>query len=787
MSNLKIRPDLFLETIELERLRRSIDEEGFRRNLIENTVQFGLIKSRSKIDFNNGLVEADSDVLGSKSVKMRAANGIDTNGQFFTSPAVNNIQIPGDNSWYWLKIRHAYTEIEDGVFTIAPNGNLVDTSGTASLSRIFRGMPNFPTRIKFTNSNYNTLEYDVIEVTDNQHAILQHPATNGSGIAAFEGESGLKLKIYGTFTPGVAVPIGNYYPFQYDSAYISLIPETAVNICPDSTSSIVGIDIGSLTTTPNFNLARVKSDGTNLIIQDKRSQYWETKGSYLPLEILRDANPLIAIEAVKFNDYFSPADRNIVEVAWGLRSDNWSIDSANNIVTFHSGLGGKYKTVADFNNYDLNGYRLYATNGKYHRITSSIKQGGAINFKLDNLEIDNFSSDGGTTFNPGILLAVPDCEEVEIMFTPNPVDNHAYITEKFCFPVNTPVGRCDVLVYADDTVLYNVGYRYKSLKEYNDWKKFPSDPIGYYTEASFKADGTLKDPIDIVLFPVVTDPISGFAQLKLCPWSLYRFRNKIDKGDLIGVNQWSDFTGITVKAFTVGVDKNYQFITGNITLPNDIYFDLDLASAVEGNEFRFHFDCETLNFGTKNIYFTQAFGTVDQITIKKLEKADVYGMLNQEKGIVLTCKCKVIAGVKSWIISQNYDLGQPFVISMFEDDITAFFDVSLDGKVRGYFGWKIHTIMSGRMPVGYGNVTDANGDTFTFPMNSEGGEVTHTLTMPEIPTIAFSRPLEGGDNDRGGLGSLWSIDDIEGLSFGGDQAHINISPYYVLAFIKKQY
>lgn len=804
MAYLKFSPDEFLEVNEMDQLRTLLDEKGFRKNVLDNTIKFGLIKNSADINFTNGHVDLDLDAGGFKTVKVRAVKGIDVNGQFFVKKETPAIAIPSDSNWYWLKVRHEYSNIEDGVFSIAANGDLIDTSGNAKLTKIFRGMPNFPTRIRFVGSTYNQLEYDVLDITDDQNATIQHPAVNGSGASAFEPETGLKIKIVGTFTPGVAVPDSSKNIFNYDSANISLVAEIVLNTSPQI--SVMVDDIyGQKIPAYGFDLARVKSDGTNVIIQDKRSQYWETKGSNLPLEMERGNNPLIGIEAAKFNNEFTPGDRNIVEVAWGMRSDNWSIDSANNIVTFNSGLGGKFKTVNDFTNGDLNGFRLYTPNGQYHRILTSIKQGSAINFKTDVLEVNNFSNDGGDTLITGTLLVVPDCEEVEIKFTPDPVVgdlNRAYITETFKFPVNTPVAKCDVLVYADDTVLYNVKYRHKSFKEYTDYKTIPSDPIGFYTEASYLANGILKPTIDIVYFPYVANDTTGFVQLKLSPLSIYRFRVKIDKGDLIGVNQINDLSTTITKNLVVGVDKNYQQIVGNIVLANDVYFDLDKVASIEGNEFRIHFDCTSVDLAGKNIYITQGHGTMSEVILKTITKGDIYAMLNQDGGICFDLKYKVVASVGNWIMYQNYDLGRPFEIITIDGIIGDNFDSGTHlGKVKGLFGYAVcdgaYTIDGVTIPdLKKRFLIGADPATVNFHEGDTGGAATVTLDLTQIPahTHLISPPSANDATGSGlvttgnsALGGDSPVTPFASGSAGGGLAHENNPEYYAVIYAKQTF
>lgn len=803
MANVKFSPDLFLEVAELNRFKQSLDDNGFRKNILDNTTSFGLIKNSNDLAFSNGRVERDLDTaLGQRTIKIRELAGIDSNGNFIHLPETNGIPLPADGNWYWVKVAYAISNLEKGNFSISGNGDLSDTSGDAELTKILRGMPNFPSRISFPNSVNNTQEYDVLEVIDDANATIQHPATNAYGISQFIPEDNLQLRIVGTFTQGIAVPSGSKYPFQYDGATVTLELETILNTPPAYTAG------------QEFYIARVQATGSTVIIQDKRNEYWETKGSSINLDITRTANPLIGIESVQYNNATTPADRNIVKLAWGMRTANWIIDSTNNIVTFSSGNGGKFKTVNDFTDGDFNGWRLYAPNGKYHRIVNSVKSGGAINCTLDNLEINNFSTDGGTTFITGTILAVPDCDQVEILFTPEPTDNVPAIAESFTFPVNELVGRCDVLVYKDPSCLYNVQYRYKNIKEYTGYAPIPSDlAVGYYTEADFDDNGNLLGS-GLVYQTYTSNATAGFINLVMSPKAISRFRFKVDKGDLIGVNEINDFTGLSVVDLIVGTDKNYQHITGALTLSNNLYFSLHRAGAVDGNEFRIHFDCTSINLNGYSIFVVQDFGGGGSTTIKELTQADIYHMLNQENGIVVDCKYNGT----DWFGYQNYDLGQPFQTTIWtRPNLFSYFDATTkEGKIRGYFGWKVSDIIKdGRMPVGAGSRTEtySNGNIVTYPFNvgDTGGAAAVQLTPQQNAKHhhamwgenAFSGNVGSGDfaspnTDLGGTSSYniqQSTDQTTepskgktGLAIeGGDQQHENMPPYVVVAYLERQY
>lgn len=790
--NVKFSPNLFLEVVELEKFKQSLDIEGFRKNLLQNSERFGLVKNQF-VDsgFSNGHVTEDLDnVLGNKTVQVEELHGIDKFGNYLFQEKKRQIPIPDDGNWYWIRVKHQYSSQEKGTFSISANGDLVGDVN-AELTKIFRGQPNFPTRIKFINSTGNTLEYDVLEVIDDQHAIIQHPALNTSGLSAFTPETGLTFKIVGTFTPGIAVPNGDKFIFEYDSCFLDLVQENTLtnNVRPAYIQDV------------EFFIARVKVVTGELVIQDKRIEYWETKGSRRCLDIERNYNPLIGVENIKWNHLNTAADRNIVEIAWGMRSQNWTVESSKNVVTFYGGsLGGKYKSPDDFINGDFDGWRIYTENGRYSKIISSIKQGSSINLTLDVLDVDNYSSDGGLNFDSTIgkyLLVVPDCEEIELKFIPNQPVNQPFMEKVFTFPVNTLLSKSELPLFELNTCKYNVQYRYKSYKDYSEFKIIPSDEVvGYYAERSFVVEtGNLK--------PVIGDRVQktyesildeGFIELEVAPHSLALFKNKVDKGDIIGCTTYTALTA-TLYEITVGVSTNYQYIKGNIVLPgDDVYFNIKKLNNVKGNEFRFHFEADSIDLTGKTIIISyEGLTPGSTIPIKIIRQADVWMMKNQDGGIVFDC---VFEGGE-WLCYQNYNLGSPGQVKTLDGVIADLFDTTGWGKVMGLFGYHLMNGQDGvadlrdRFIVGAGN---------GYVVGATGGANTVALTVPQLPD--HSHRIPGGD---GGVGSGYvgfpdngdsnpAHNKTQGLytAGGGTQvtggdAHENRPPYYALIYAKQMF
>jgi hypothetical protein len=777
MAYIQFVPDLFLEVAELQRFTKSLDADGFRKALLEDSVSFGLIKSDIDPLFTNGKVERDTDnALGQKTIKIGAIQGIDSEGQFIVSEAIRNLPVPADSNWYWIRVKHQFTSQEKGKVSIDASGNLVGV-GT-EFTKILRGQPNFPSTVKFINSSNNVLEYEVLEVTDDTHAVLVYPGING-GDSEFLSESNLYFQIVGTFTQGVAIDNDDKFPFKYDSSVIELVLEVTPNVRPSFVSG------------QEFFLARVSVQIGNLLIQDKRIEYWESKGSKQAIDISRVANPLIGIEAVKWQNIFNGGDKNIVQLAWGMRSTNWSVDSSQNIVTmFGSSTGGSFKTTDDFTNGDFNGWRLYSANGRYRKVISSIKQGSAINLYLDVLDIDDYSNDGGTTFTGKELLVVPNADEVEVRFTADPTDSIVNVDEVKAWPINTPLAEITVTAYKDDTSLYNVQYRYKAFKEFTAWTPIVSGQ--YYTEVSFKDDGTLVAPDDRVVFTYTSQPVIGFVQVILSPDSLFRFKNKVYKGDVIGVQTLTSLTGGQILELKVGVSDKYQYIKGTISLTDDVFISLSNLDAVEGNEFTIHLNCTALSLGSHKINIVDNLASGTPNIIKVISAADVFQMLNQEDGIAIRC---TFDDVGHWIAYQNYNLGQPFELKMIDvsiDQLPTYFDTNtLQGKSRGYFGWALHSILNGgRVPVGYGTFTDANG-AVTFIPQTYGGEAAHVQTEAELAAhnhrfTWLEKHVSDGSTGVGSAPGGSHSDDM--IADTGQSSPMNIlQPYYVTVFVKKTF
>jgi hypothetical protein len=383
MSYLKNSGDLLLETQELGRLQKFIIEDGYEKLFLANTLNFGLVKNTKDSTFNNFKISegvtgtisiTDGLIIGKQTV-----SGVDKL-RFAVKQAQTNIAIPNTSDWFWVKITPQYRPLEKGTISIDAQGNI--TGVGTEFTKVLRGA-NMPAKIKLYQNPYqdqiaaslslnNQFEYGVLEVVNDTTAIL----TGGT----YAAETGLKYSVVGTFTPGYVPPTNDKEIFQYDDCLMQFVAENPAtpNVRPAYVQDY------------EFLIYRVKYDGTNVIIQDKRNDVWKLKSDF-NLEFMQSTNVLAGIEQVLYNHPSTPQDKNIVQLAFAFRSSNFSYNTNINKIVVNAGVGGKFKTTTDFTTGDFNNWRVYTSDkANYYKVITSIKVGTTIELSVDKLDIDDF-------------------------------------------------------------------------------------------------------------------------------------------------------------------------------------------------------------------------------------------------------------------------------------------------------------------------------------------------------------------------------------------------------------
>lgn len=633
MSNLKISEDLFLEKQELNRFKRFIFDDGFKQNLLMNTQTFGIVSGSRT---NDGVQIQPQDSFSVKNVgsgsgllTINPGRAINKFAEILTLDTAFNLQVPNTGQWYWVKIKYKITNEEVGTCGIDASGNL---SGTSTFfEEVLRGQPNFPAKIKFTNSTLgNTQEYEVLDVLSQTSATL-------NGI--FATESNLKYAVVGTFTPGYIAPLADKLIFDYDSVEISLVLESALNTEPVKL------------TDEEFYLARVQVSGLNVIVEDKRNELFQLKADFYVRDLFNpitstspnSSNKIAGVSAIKFDHFTSSRDCNIIYFDWGFLCNNWILDTTNNIITVQSGSGGRFKDTSSFLNGDFDGWRIYSQNGKYSRIISSFTSGTNINLVLDYLDPINFPINKN-------LSIVPNAEEIEVFLYTQSVE----LTEtKFTYPINNgpesnlyPGAKIKANVYNGNTTKYGIRYRYKTLNSYSEYFTLLDDTLGYYNENQFDNNG------DLLVVPVPTrtsylpSASDYFLTLIEASSSYINTITSLVTGDRFGVDHKTLADATPQLTLTVGTDRQYQMFddTGS-TLNLSSGHSFVILSSINnfslpcknGNSFILHFK-QRINPSTFKLRIVYNFLNVTTWTpLKEFTSKDFDFIQQSEEGLRFRC------------------------------------------------------------------------------------------------------------------------------------------------------
>lgn len=206
MSRLKFSSNLFLEVNELQRFNKFLEEDGWKRAMKAISKNFGIVENASNSYFK---VTARS---GSNSViVINAGIAFDSNMDAIVMTDDLELSVGNTGSNRWVILSRAVTNEEQGTVSINSDGSL---SGIGTeFTKVLRGQPNFPVKVKF-NSTSNNGEYEVVSVTSDTSALLS---------GSFVNQSNIKYSVIGTFTPGFQPTENNKMIYEYDSYNIEVV------------------------------------------------------------------------------------------------------------------------------------------------------------------------------------------------------------------------------------------------------------------------------------------------------------------------------------------------------------------------------------------------------------------------------------------------------------------------------------------------------------------------------------------------------------------------------------
>jgi len=328
MSKLNINRNIFLEREELLRWQQFLLNSNVNQLFLANTVVWGII------DTSGGVSPVDFEIItGTNSGTVKIENtskALTESGLLIVQEALDNISVPSDGNYYWIKISHVYSKVEEGECSVSVDGQVAG-SGTF-FSDVLRGQSTeVPVKIKFLDAANNTSIYEVVEVTDDDNIILLGDT--------FFAESGLKYYVIGSTPLGDTITTeqqeGLYF---YDSCQIDFVAETIFETEP-----------AGKVQDSEFWIARVVNNSGTVTIEDKRDEYWEyfIRGITDKLDRNLNLSDVENVSASRINlDVYSKGE---VEELVGEDSSDWlAMDRGANVNS--SGFDVKIKRLGNLIN-----------------------------------------------------------------------------------------------------------------------------------------------------------------------------------------------------------------------------------------------------------------------------------------------------------------------------------------------------------------------------------------------------------------------------------------------------
>lgn len=275
MSTLNFNRNTFLEKEELVNFQSFLASNMITRALLQASYSFGMITNNpSKINtgwtaaepvtgFNDPFVVEKGTTNGS--IKVLPGIALTSQGNFININVEDNILVPNDSLYYWVKIAYTTRNYELGYVSINNQGIV---SGTTDFGGKVRGQStNTPVCVRFEKQDgsipLNNGIYQIVNAIDNQNLMLSSATT-------FVAESNLRAIILGT------LPLGGVFSaeqknglYSYDYYAITLVPEVSVVTPPEK-----GVN--------EYYISRIQNSGGNVLIDNTvKNEYWSLGNIFL--------------------------------------------------------------------------------------------------------------------------------------------------------------------------------------------------------------------------------------------------------------------------------------------------------------------------------------------------------------------------------------------------------------------------------------------------------------------------------------------------------------------------
>lgn len=379
MSRLKFSENLFLEVNELQRLVKFLSNDGYKLAMKSLSKSFGIVENSGNTYFKVTNKAGTSNV-----VVINPGVAFTTQMNAIIMDNALEMQILNTGVNRWLVLSRAVKNTETGIVTINTDGSL---SGIGTeFTKVLRGQPNFPTKVRF-ESTRNSGEYEVVSVVSDTSAVLS---------GSFVNESGLQYSVIGTFTPGFQPLEANKLIYEYDSYNIRIVDSADKPSVSADEFIIAGIsfdDAGGM----NISDERIYSMFNNPYVQQGSSSDAASKN---PLASLLSVAAVGGINAV---NTISVDLELIVEHGYTISKFELVTTSTSNSFNILSG-SSNYIGTGNIPDGLFNGWLLVnRTNMKYAKIDSNSNK---------SLFISNFDT-SMILDNNNDFIVVPNFLEIE--------------------------------------------------------------------------------------------------------------------------------------------------------------------------------------------------------------------------------------------------------------------------------------------------------------------------------------------------------------------------------------
>jgi hypothetical protein len=376
--DIKFSENLFLEVKELNRFKKSIVDNGYKRILKSIIKNFGIVENSRNTYFKVSRKTGDAN-----KIIVNSGIAFDSDLNAIILDKDKEIDVTSLSSKSWVIISHKDSHDEEGTVSVSEVGVL--SGKNTKFTEVLRS-GYFPIRVSFTSSK-NTRDYEVQQVTSDSSAVL-----SGSFVA----ENDLKYQVVGTFTPGYQPSEENKLIYVYDDCNIEVIQSDSKPSLDNNHFILCSIERNSINNSIDvidwrFN-NMLNNDSTNNVISKDDSNV-----------AIRDITNLLSTSVVGV-DNTSVALELIMEHGYKIDKHEFITTSSSNIINIVSGTCNYISSINDIpDNIFSNWIVVNRSNMKKARILNNIKgQLFLSDFDSKLLDADNID-----------LVIIPNYREIE--------------------------------------------------------------------------------------------------------------------------------------------------------------------------------------------------------------------------------------------------------------------------------------------------------------------------------------------------------------------------------------